>query len=136
MAEHLRGKVDAGELSNCQVEMIQRDEATKGRLVQALGGEGPPALLFTASHGMGLPYGDPYQLTRQGALICQEWPGPNGWRGALDTGHFLSAEDVGDNSRLLGIVAIFFACYGARTPQLDEFSHQAFKAREAIAPHA
>src|SRR5262249_19730336 len=59
------------------------DEATKKRLTALMGGETPPALLFTASHGMGFPIGHPRQLPHQGALVCLDWPGPTVWRGAV-----------------------------------------------------
>src|SRR5438270_828976 len=64
---------------NWKVEAYLGDRATKERLLQVMGGNDTPTLLFTASHGMGFPNGDPRQLGSQGALLCQNWPGPKNW---------------------------------------------------------
>jgi hypothetical protein len=48
---------------------------------------------------------------------------------------YFSADDVGDDARLLGLIAFHFACYGAGTPRFDEFAHtKGSKERLAIAP--
>lgn len=112
------------------------EEATKKRLTALMGGGTPPALLFTASHGMGFPIGDPRLLPHQGALLCQDWPGPAVWRGPIPAEFYLSADDIGSDARALGLVSFHFACYGAGTPQLDDFTHRTFGERRAIAPHA
>ena len=118
------------------VQTLMKDEATKAQLGQLLGGKETPSLLFTASHGMGFPNGDPRQLPHQGALLCQDWPGPLQWRGTIPEEHYFSADDIGNDARLLGLIAFHFACYGAGTPQLDDFSHQYPDKRATIAPHA
>ena len=50
--------------------------------------------------------------------------------------HYFTGEDVASNADLTGMIAFFFACYGAGTPELDQFAAQAFKVREKIAPRS
>ena len=121
-----------------QVETILNADATKSRLASLLGGDQAPALLFSASHGVGFPNGDPRQLPHQGALICQDWPGPQLWREPIPRDFYFAGEDLSQNENMLGAIAFFFACYGAGTPQLDEFAPQIWRdqpERVNIAPH-
>lgn len=48
----------------------------------------------------------------------------------------MAADNVGDDARLLGLLTFHFACFGAGTPRLDDFAHQAFKKPVAIAKNA
>jgi hypothetical protein len=119
-----------------QFETFLAEQATKAQLGNLLGGEQTPALLFSASHGMEFPLNDSRQVSHQGALLCQDWPGPNAWRGGIPQDFYLAGDDLSADANVLGLMAFFFACYGAGTPQLDQFSKQAFKDQRAtIAPH-
>jgi hypothetical protein len=120
-----------------EFEAYFKEQATKSQLAHLLGGAQTPALLFTAGHGMEFPLGSPRQLPHQGALLCQDWPGPLAWdgKGAIPQDLYFAGDDLTSGSNLHGMVAFFFACYSAGTPPYDEFSRQAFKKREAIAPH-
>ena len=92
--------------------------ATKAALLDVLRGRERPALLFTASHGMGgWPKGDPRQLAGQGALLCQDWAG----FGKVGPEHYLTAAELGADADFRGTFAFVFACYGAGTPQFDNF---------------
>ncbi len=119
-----------------RVETHIGEQACKADLARLLGGDGTPALLFTATHGMGFPNGHPHQLPHQGALLCQDWPGPDAWQAAIPEAFYFSRDDIAADARVLGLVAFHFACYGAGTPRLDDFAHQALNQPVAIAPHA
>lgn len=119
-----------------QFEAFLADQATKAQLASLLGGDRTPALLFTASHGMEFPIGDARQIPHQGALLCQDWPGPSAWRGAISQDFYFAGDDLASDANALGLIALLFACFGAGTPRLDQFARQAFKdEREVIAPH-
>lgn len=118
--------------------LVPPEQANKSQLLNLMGEKESPALLFTATHGVGWSAGDARQLAFQGALVCQEWPGPNQWPGAPARNMYLGAEDVIDlplgNQGLLGSIAFFFACFGAGTPNLDDYSLAQNRQRITLAP--
>jgi hypothetical protein len=124
------------ELQGWQVSLDLRQQASKARLARLLGGDQTPALLFSASHGMEFPPDSPRLLPHQGALLCQDWPGPLRWRGQgpIPQDHYFAGDDLPGEADLRGMIAFFFACFGAGTPLMDDFSRQAFSQRQAIAP--
>ncbi len=119
--------------SGWQVNTLLEAQATKANLAGLINSGKTPALLYTASHGMGFPRDDKRQFPHQGALLCQDWPGPGKWKQPIPPDFYFSADDVSSDARLLGSMAFFFACYGAGTPRLDEFAQQATKQRTEIA---
>jgi hypothetical protein len=101
-----------------------KERETRKTDLAALLKQDPPALLFTASHGMGFPADDPWQLSDQGALLCRDWPGPVQWAGAkIPRDHYLRADDLDKDAKFTGLVTFHFACYGAGTPQFDDYAY-------------
>jgi hypothetical protein len=126
------------QLPNWALEILTKEKATKANLSSLLESRQAPALLFSASHGMAFPNGDARQLPHQGALLCQDWPGPTVWREAIPPDFYFAGDDLSSDANLLGTLAFFFACYGAGTPQVDEFAPQLRKDQpeaQQIAPH-
>jgi hypothetical protein len=117
---------------------ITREDAKKNRLQALMGGAETPALLFTATHGLEYPCGDEQQFHSQGALICQDYPGPNSWKKELPPEFYLAGEDIGSdpNLNLLGMVACTFACFGGGTPYQDEFAIAYGEERAELAKYA
>lgn len=113
------------------VQRIEGADATWDKLQRLLGGEDTPALLFTASHGMELEVGHELQYDHQGAILCNDWPGPDH---EVAKDYYLAAEDISDDADLRGLIAFHFACYSAGTPELDTFYPEGSEP-ERIAPH-
>ncbi|MBN9519825.1 hypothetical protein J0H58_15090 [bacterium] len=109
---------------------LRAADATKANLLEALHGAAAPAVLFTASHGMGWPKDDARQRPAQGALLAQDWPG----FGQVSPAHYLTAAEVGDGANVGGLVAFLFACYGAGTPAFDNFLSGRGRGPVAVAP--
>jgi hypothetical protein len=126
----------AAERSDWEVKSFLGDEATKARLATIIAGEVKSALLFTASHGMAFPVGDTRQFAHQGALLCRDWPGPGEWHRAVPPDFYYSADDVGADAAMSGLISFHFACYGAGTPRFDDFAQRTLSERRAIAPRA
>jgi hypothetical protein len=111
------GQDPIGKLVGYDQETFLAKDATKAKLLGAIHAAKPPALLFTASHGMQFNSGQAEQAAGQGALLCQDWPG----FGNVKADYFLAASDVADDANVNGLVAFLFACFGAGTPDQDQF---------------
>lgn len=83
---------------------------------------------------MGYPNGHQKQFAAQGALLGQDWPGPV-WKQPLAPDFYFAGEDVAPDAKMLGLIALHFACYGAGTPQFDDYTPMGASERKAIAPH-
>lgn len=121
------------------VEVQPTGDASKIQLGRLLGGDQAPVLLFTTSHGMSFPSQHPRQLDHQGALLCQDWPGPEAWRGQgpIPDDFYFAAADIPADARLLGLVTFFWGSYTAGTPSVDDFApHRAGATPQEPAPHA
>ncbi len=137
-AEHLVAPLAAAfaarRADGWDVRSVVGADARKPRLAALASGTAAPALLFTASHGVGFPAGDPRQSRHQGALLCQEWPGPVAHVGELPEAFYYSSDDARAGASPAGLVSFHFACYGAGTPQFDEFSRRQDAPPREIAP--
>ncbi len=92
--------------------------ATKKKLEKALHGSNP-ALVYTASHGLGAPDQNlQTQRTVNGAICCQRV------NGQQRDDEFFMADDVPiDEPFLEGSVFFQFACFGYGTPSQSDFMH-------------
>jgi hypothetical protein len=116
------------------VRLVEPAQATKSALSGLLGGAGTPALLFTASHGLGFSLNDTRLLPQTGALLCQDFTGYTG--GRISEQYYFSADDIPSDADVAGTLAFFFACFGAGSPRADNFYRDMFGQEKVIAPYA
>jgi hypothetical protein len=116
-----------------EIDKIIGETATKNRLLESIAEKSGPAFLFTASHGMGFFKDDKRQESCQGALLCQDWPGPLEWSREIPDDFFLSADDISDADNVHGLISFHFACYGAGTPRFDDYGTNFGEGRQEIA---
>jgi hypothetical protein len=108
------------EMCDYRQRCLKKKDAKKANLLDILTSTGtpPPAMLVTASHGMGWPIEEKEkQRLEQGALLCQDWLG----FGSVKPNHYLAGAEIPDDARVHGMVAFLFACFGVGTPQYDNF---------------
>ncbi len=92
-------------------------EATKKNLKKSLE-DSKPALVYTASHGLGaIKEPEKFQRAYNGAICCQQ-------AGQLTIEDLYSAKDVPlDRPFLEGAVFFQFACFGYGTPAESDYAH-------------
>lgn len=107
--------------STWDVAAISPEDCGKAALAELLGGTEAP-LLFTAGHGLGFPTGHARQRDVQGALVCQDWPGPLLAGGEPTESTYFAGADVNQLPGVGTRIMMSFACFGAGTPVLDDFA--------------
>jgi hypothetical protein len=114
----------AAEVSDWTINPIVGTNATKQELANLLWGDTPAGVLVTAGHGLGFPPRDPDRDDAQGALLCADWRRRPKVAERVDAAAYMSAKDVPERGPVRARVIFAFACYGAGTPDEDDFVHR------------
>jgi hypothetical protein len=126
----------AGDQPLWSVKTVLPADAKRARLEEILGGGETPAFLFSGSHGMGFRNGHARQFAHTGGIVCQDWPGPQ-WDGGNPRDFYVAAEDIASDAQVAGLIAMFFACFGAGCPKMNDFAAMDKLAeRNQIAPQS
>jgi len=109
--EHIREKMQFS------THTMVGTNATKANLLEALSSL-KPAIVYTASHGLGATSESfEFQKRYNGAICCQN-------TGALTLDDLFSVDDIPkDQSFLEGAVFFQFACFGYGTPAESDYAH-------------
>jgi len=118
-----------------QIREILGEEARKERLRNLLGGSETPAFLFAACHGVGFDPEDERQEASQGALVCQDWPGPHDEE-RVHEDQWFAACDVPEDASLHGLVTFLHASYSVGTPRRENFDQISISNARQIARRA
>jgi hypothetical protein len=122
-----------GARSKFSLNAFTNEKATKAQLIEILRGNlpgGPPAVIFTGSHGSNYDSNDPAILRLQGALVSQEWnPGS-----PVNSTSLFCADDIPSDAKLQGTIGFLFACYSGGCPAQNTYYFNSDGSRITIAP--
>ena len=109
-------------------------EATKARLGGCWAAPRPPPCSSPPATAWASRTATRASCRTRGRCSARTGPARSQWREAIPPDFYFAADDVGADARLLGLIAFYFACYGAGTPRLDDFAHRAFAQPRADRP--
>lgn len=112
-------------------EILLGPRATRERLLDRLAL--PGQLLLAAGHGVTYRPEDGCQQSRQGALVCADWPGRAQGPRPILAEETLAAADLAPGALADGI-GLLFGCHTAGTPRLDPFDDPDPRRAKEIAP--
>ena len=134
--EFLSGEDPLGTRRQFSLDWFGDGEATKQQLAEILRGDtpsGPPAVLFTGSHGAEWPMDDPtVQRQMQGALVTQEFDLGT----PLGVTNTFCAGDIPEDANVHGVMAFMFACYSGGCPTEDNYFFNKDGSKIEVAPEA
>jgi hypothetical protein len=123
-----------GSRTGFTLDAFPNEKATQAQLKEIFRGNlpgGPPAVLFTGSHGSDFSGSDPaVQRKMQGALATQEWlPGT-----PADSTNVFSAGDIPRDAKVRGSIAFLFACFSGGCPTQNSYYFNPDGSRIPLAP--
>jgi len=112
-------------------KLVRAKNATKEALRKLLAPAGAPspALLFIGAHGAVYPNQPPYQIDRQGAVVCQRREGE-----APSSDAIVTAGDIDADSSVRGLVTFSFSCFSGGTPSHESCLRESGQLPPRLAP--
>ena len=101
------------------IEFHTDRQVSKPNLLQLLDHPETPRLLFVSAHGYLFSPGHERQRDYQGAIVCQDWPGPQSMEPVQES-HVLTADDLDSDCQISGSLIFLLACNSVGTPQLGD----------------
>lgn len=102
------------------VRMYTGEGATKASLKRMINSNIAHTLLFVSAHSYVLRPDHENQREYQGALICQDWPGPRSGVPVVEQ-HLLAANDISASADVNGSLIFLLSSNSAGTPRVDDF---------------
>jgi hypothetical protein len=100
------------------IDILVAEQATKANLLRLF--ERAPTVLFLIAHGLWFPARQERQEKEMGAIVCQDWPGPDSGKGP-NIDHYLSSAQIPDSVDLRGMTLFCFSSYSAGVSRENDY---------------